>query len=94
MYLLYPLFYALRSFTLIDNFNVVVIIEGRTPTLIFSGLDLGAGAIIGIIISIFFVLLVIFIVILARIKGRWCFSGKFLHKFISASGHSVGHALS
>lgn len=45
-------------------------------------LELGAGAIVGIVIAVLFLLTLVAVVLFARAKGRWCFAGKFTFPFI------------
>ncbi|KAK9720863.1 CD80-like C2-set immunoglobulin domain [Popillia japonica] len=39
-----------------------------------NGLDLGAGGIIGIVVATLLLLVIVFVIVIARIKGKWCFS--------------------
>lgn len=48
----------------------------------FSGVDLDAGSIIGIVVGALVLLLIVFILIFARATGRWCFAGEYLFSFL------------
>ncbi|KAJ8921152.1 hypothetical protein NQ315_013624, partial [Exocentrus adspersus] len=50
-----------------------------------EAVDLGIGAIIGIVAAILFLLLLVFVLVFAKLTGRWCFSGNSDHRNLGES---------
>lgn len=59
------------------NLNHMYLTHWNKKLLFFSGLELGIGAIIGVVVLVLLVILVVSMLIFARVTGRWCFSGKY-----------------
>ncbi|CAH2003547.1 unnamed protein product [Acanthoscelides obtectus] len=56
-----------------------------------AGLDLGVGAIIGVVAVALIVILLLSILIFAKVTGRWCFSGGATVIDYTAAGGENGH---
>nr|XP_022905960.1 fasciclin-3 isoform X1 [Onthophagus taurus] len=57
-----------------------------------EGFDLGVGGIVGIVVVLMLVMVLVFTVIIARIKGKWCFSASSSNRNVENSDtESVQH---